>query len=125
MKWIIIETRSGVIKAAIFILTNSKFIKIIKTIWIIYHTIRYLYVVGDLVDGVGVYPGQEEDLAIKDISKQYEELAKLLKTVREDITIIVCGGQHDALRRAEPQPGLGKDFAKSLLEIPNLVILIE
>ena len=33
--------------------------------------IKYLCVVGDVVDGVGIYPGQESDLEIKDIYDQY------------------------------------------------------
>ena len=31
--------------------------------------VKYIFVVGDVVDGIGVYPGQEQNLAIKDITK--------------------------------------------------------
>ncbi len=34
--------------------------------------VKYLLICGDLVDGVGIYPGQEEELVIKDIHSQYQ-----------------------------------------------------
>jgi DNA polymerase II small subunit len=82
--------------------------------------IRYLFVVGDTIDGIGVYPGQEKDLAIKDITKQYEKLADFFQKIPKHITIIQCAGQHDAVRVAEPQPPLGEDFAAPLHKISNL-----
>ena len=33
---------------------------------------------GDLVEGVGVYPGQEEDLVITDVHEQYRVLSEML-----------------------------------------------
>jgi DNA polymerase II small subunit len=85
--------------------------------------VGYIFILGDLVDGVGIYPGQEEELTIKDIFKQYEACAELLKKIPLHIKVIICGGNHDALRISEPQPPLSKDFAKSLWGIPNLTIL--
>ncbi len=85
--------------------------------------IKYLFVVGDTVDGVGVYPGQEKDLAIKDIREQYRQLAEFYKKIPESISIIQCAGQHDAVRVAEPQPPVGEDFAKPLLELNNLFLV--
>lgn len=82
--------------------------------------IRYLFVVGDTIEGVGVYPGQEKNLVIKDIKKQYEVLSEFYKKVPKHITIIQCAGQHDAVRIAEPQPAVGEDFAKYLYEVENL-----
>ncbi len=85
--------------------------------------IRYLFVVGDSVDGVGAYPGQEKDLKIKDIKKQYEKLAEFYKRIPKYISIIQCAGQHDAVRVAVPQPPLGKDFAEPLIKIQNLYLV--
>ncbi len=82
--------------------------------------IKYMFVVGDSIDGVGVYPGQEKDLKIKDIVKQYEKLAEYYQRVPKHISIIQCAGQHDAVRLAEPQPPIGEDFGESLQEIENL-----
>jgi len=85
--------------------------------------IKYLFVLGDSVDGVGTYPGQEKDLKIKDIKKQYEKLAELYKKIPNHINIIQCAGQHDAVRVAIPQPPIGEDFAKPLTEIENLYLV--
>ncbi|TKJ17403.1 hypothetical protein CEE44_02610 [Candidatus Woesearchaeota archaeon B3_Woes] len=81
---------------------------------------KYIFIVGDLVDGCGIYPGQEEELVINDIYKQYDECAKYLKEIPSNINLIVCPGNHDAMRIAEPQPQLYQDFAKSLWELPNI-----
>jgi DNA polymerase II small subunit len=85
--------------------------------------IRYLFVLGDSVDGAGIYPGQEKDLKIKDIKKQYEKLAEFYKKIPNHINIIQCAGQHDAVRVAVPQPPIGEDFAKPLTEIENLYLV--
>ncbi len=85
--------------------------------------VRYLFVTGDIVEGVGIYPGQEEDLDIKDIYEQYEEATKYFKMVPERIKIIMCGGNHDAMRMSEPQPAFDKIISKGLFEIPNLIMV--
>ena len=72
--------------------------------------VRYLVVAGDLVDGIGVYPGQQEELVITDINDQYRALADHLSGLRKDIKIILAPGNHDAVRPAEPQPALGEEF---------------
>jgi DNA polymerase II small subunit len=82
--------------------------------------IRYLIVAGDLVDGVGVYPGQEYQLAEKDPKKQYEIAAELLRQVPARIQIVVSPGNHDAVRQALPQPAVPIDLAESLYAMENL-----
>lgn len=85
--------------------------------------VKFLFLTGDNVEGVGVYPGQESFLDIKDINKQYERLAELLAGIRKDITIILCPGQHDAVRIAEPQPALGEEYASALHKLDNLILV--
>ncbi len=85
--------------------------------------VKYLFIVGDLIDGVGVYPGQEKELVILDIMKQYERAAEILSLVRKDLKIIICPGQHDALRVAEPQPALNKEYGPSFFELQNVVLV--
>ncbi len=85
--------------------------------------VKYLFIVGDLVDGAGIYPDQDKELVIKDVSKQYEKCAEYLGKIRKDLKIVICAGNHDALRIAEPQPILNKDLAKSLYELPNLIMV--
>lgn len=85
--------------------------------------IKYLFIVGDNVDGIGVYPGQEALLTINDIRLQYKRLAEFLNQIRKDITIFMCPGQHDATRIAEPQPMVDKEYAPDLYEIKNLFLV--
>ncbi len=85
--------------------------------------VRFLFIVGDLVDGCGIYPGQDEELNIKDIYKQYEECARLLKRIPSHIRIIICPGNHDAMRIAEPQPPLYEDFSGALYDLPNVTLV--
>jgi len=82
--------------------------------------VRYLFITGDTVDGVGVYPGQETQLKIKDVKVQYDKLGELLSQIRPNINIILCPGQHDAVRIAEPQPIIGENYAPALYTLNNL-----
>ncbi len=85
--------------------------------------VKYLIISGDLIDGVGIYPGQEKELYITDIYGQYDALADYLGSLRDDIKIVVCGGNHDALRLSEPQPPLSKEFARSLYKLKNVTFV--
>ncbi len=85
--------------------------------------VKYLFVTGDTVDGVGVFPGQESLLSIKDIKKQYEKLAEYLSKIRKDVKIILCPGQHDAVRVAEPQPPIGEDYGSALHKLENVILV--
>ena len=75
-------------------------------------TLEYLIVPGDLVDGIGVYPNQRDELLIPDMWRQYEALAELLKDVPDRIEVVLLPGNHDAVRQAEPQPALPRDIQK-------------
>ncbi|MBD3164017.1 DNA-directed DNA polymerase II small subunit [Candidatus Woesearchaeota archaeon] len=85
--------------------------------------VKYIFILGDLVDGVGVYPGQENELTINDIYEQYEKCAGFLSKIPDNIKLIICAGNHDALRLAEPQPPLYTDFCKKLHELPNTILV--
>ncbi len=82
--------------------------------------VKYLVIAGDLVDGVGVYPGQEFQLAERDPKKQYQMAAELLSQIPQRIQIVVAPGNHDAVRQALPQPAVGPDIADSLYGMDNL-----
>lgn len=90
--------------------------------------IDYLIISGDVVDGIGIYPNQEKELTILDPYKQYDDLANRLKDIPDHIKIILQTGNHDAVRLAEPQPALGKEFTKSfdsnIIMVGNPVSLI-
>ncbi len=85
--------------------------------------IKYLFVVGDAVDGIGVFPGQERLLAIKDLKGQYNAYAEFIKRMPKSLTIFQCPGQHDASRVPEPQPILDKTYAGSLYGLDNVVLV--
>lgn len=68
--------------------------------------IKYLVLSGDVVDGIGVYPGQEKNLSMLDVYEQYEYCARKLDLLPDHITPIILPGNHDAVRPAEPQPVL-------------------
>jgi len=72
--------------------------------------IKYLVLPGDLVDGIGIYPGQEKELTIPNIYQQYEALAKQFELLPNHLTILMQPGNHDAVRPAEPQPTFEKEI---------------
>lgn len=79
--------------------------------------VRYVFIAGDLVDGIGIYPKQEKELLIPDIFKQYEYAAELLSRIPEHITVIISPGNHDAVRSAEPQPAIPREVAGRLYDL--------
>ena len=85
--------------------------------------IKYLFIVGDLADGVGVHPGQEHVTNIHDAKEQYDKSAEYLSMIRKDLQIIISPGNHDIVRLAEPQPPLSKELASSLWEMPNVLLV--
>lgn len=78
--------------------------------------IKYLVIAGDIVDGIGIYPRQIEELALTDIYEQYKQAAKFLEQIPEYIEIIIIPGNHDASRKALPQPAIPKEYAELLYE---------
>lgn len=75
-------------------------------------SIGYVVVAGDIVDGIGVYPDQEQELEIKDIYEQYERAAEYFRGIPKHIRVIISPGNHDAVRQAEPQPRLPERISK-------------
>lgn len=74
--------------------------------------IKYLVFPGDVVDGIGVYPGQEEDLELSDLFMQYQTLAEDLHSLPDHIKVIIMPGNHDGVRVAEPQPALPPEIRR-------------
>jgi DNA polymerase II small subunit len=77
-------------------------------------SIEYVVIAGDLVDGIGVYPRQEKDLAISDVVEQYIELGRRLAELPGRLMVIAVPGNHDAVCPAEPQPALPATLAECL-----------
>ncbi|MFW9832477.1 MAG: DNA-directed DNA polymerase II small subunit [Candidatus Thorarchaeota archaeon] len=86
--------------------------------------IRYLFVAGDMVDGISVYPTQREDLQIESIYDQYEHFASKLKKLPQQIKIFCIPGNHDANRQALPKPPIAEEFAKPLYDFGNRITML-
>ncbi len=84
--------------------------------------IKYIFIVGDIIAGVGIFPGQERELEISDVEQQYGKAAELLAKIRKDVKIILSPGNHDALRIMEPQPVLDEKYAWSLYDLKNVIM---
>lgn len=85
--------------------------------------VKFIVFNGDLIDGIGVYPDQEKELAIKDLKGQYDKLYEFLDRIPKSIKLIMSQGNHDATHIAEPQPSLDRNFAESLYRLKNAVFL--
>jgi DNA polymerase II small subunit len=72
--------------------------------------IKYVVIPGDVVDGIGIYPDQDKELAIVDVYRQYEAIAEQLSLIPGHISMIMQPGNHDAVRPAEPQPTFEKEI---------------
>ncbi|WP_414837778.1 metallophosphoesterase [Candidatus Nanosalina sp. VS9-1] len=81
--------------------------------------IGYLVMPGDVVEGVGVYPGQEDELEVPDIYKQYNRFEDWVEKIPEDIQVIVGPGNHDITRLAEPQPKIDKSVFDRVTDFNN------
>jgi DNA polymerase II small subunit len=75
--------------------------------------VKYVVIAGDVCDGIGVYPNQEKELVVKDIYAQYAMFDQLVQSFPDHIVTVVGPGNHDAVRRAEPQPYIPMDMIKS------------
>lgn len=84
--------------------------------------IKYLFIVGDIVSGVGIYPGQEKGLKFNDLEEQFKGIANLLDKIRKDITIVICPGNHDGVRLMEPQPIFDEKYAWPIYELNNVIV---
>lgn len=71
--------------------------------------VKCIVIPGDIVDGIGIYPHQEEDLEIENFYEQYMSLAEEMEGIPEHIKIIFQPGNHDAVRAPLPQPALDKE----------------
>ncbi len=85
--------------------------------------LKYILVAGDIVDGVGIYNGQQSELSIADPKEQYEACAKVLSEIPERVKIIIAPGNHDAIRMAEPQPPLDNQFTEPLKKLKNVLLV--
>lgn len=86
------------------------------------HT-KYLVICGDVVDGIGIYPRQEQELAIVDLYEQYREAAKYIGMIPDYIETVILPGNHDPVRQALPQPRIPKEFGEPIYQSRGLISL--
>ncbi|KKK42353.1 hypothetical protein LCGC14_0604410 [marine sediment metagenome] len=79
--------------------------------------IKYIIINGDLVDGIGIYPSQKNDLKIIDIYNQFNMASKLLSEIPDYIKIFYSSGNHDPVRVAIPRPAVPKKYSSGLIDI--------
>lgn len=85
-------------------------------------SVKYVVIAGDLVDGIGIYPNQLDELTITTQKAQYEEAAKLIERFPDHIETIIIPGNHDAVRRSLPQPVIPESYAPSLYANPKVLM---
>ncbi len=85
--------------------------------------LQVIIIAGDLVDGVGVFPGQEEELTVTNLIDQYYQVSELLQDIPPEIKVIAIPGNHDATRLALPQPPILREFAQPLYDLKNVTML--
>lgn len=86
------------------------------------HT-KYLVIAGDLVDGVGIYPNQEDELDVQDVYEQYRIAAEYIATLPDRIRVIIIPGNHDACRPTLPTPPIYREYAARLYSMGNVMML--
>jgi DNA polymerase II small subunit len=85
--------------------------------------VKYVLVAGDIVDGIGVYPNQMKELVTRDVYEQYRLAGRYIEEIPDYVEVIVIPGNHDAPRKALPQPAISGDFLKALTESRNVYSL--
>jgi DNA polymerase II small subunit len=90
--------------------------------WLSDSDYSYLLIAGDLVDGIGIYPGQENELVIKNIYEQYDAFGSMMQELPSRMKIIISPGNHDVVRGAEPQPVIPQQFTK---KFPDNCMIVE
>jgi DNA polymerase II small subunit len=78
--------------------------------------VKYVLIAGDIVDGVGIYPNQVKELVVRDLYKQYRLAAGYIQQIPDYIQVLIIPGNHDAPRKALPQPAIADEYLKILQE---------
>jgi DNA polymerase II small subunit/DNA polymerase delta subunit B len=85
--------------------------------------IRYLFIAGDMVDGISVYPNQRYHLEISSLYDQYALIASKLQKLPKRVKVFCIPGNHDAARQALPKPPILRTFAEPLYKLDNVTML--
>ena len=86
--------------------------------------IRYLFIAGDMVDGISVYPSQRYDLRVTSIHDQYALFASKIRKLPKHIKVFCIPGNHDAVRQALPKPPISEEFAEPLYRLGDRITML-
>ena len=89
----------------------------------IVNRIKFVCIGGDLIDGIGIFPNQDKELIEMDTSKQMNHVVDLLAKIPQHIKVFIIPGNHDAGRRALPQPALPRKHSDKLYSSENFTML--
>ena len=101
----------------------SEFIKWISSADPIARKIRFVVIGGDLIDGVGVFPGQDKVLDQLTTEDQLQKTYEVLDKIPKHIKVFLISGNHDAGRKALPQPAIPKMYNSELWDRENFFML--
>jgi len=101
----------------------SDFIKWISSADPIARKIRFIVIGGDLIDGVGVFPGQDKVLDQLTTEDQLQKTFEVLDKIPKHIKVMLISGNHDAGRKALPQPAIPKMYNSELWDRENFFML--
>lgn len=85
--------------------------------------VRFVLIAGDVVDGVGIFPGQDGELNQQTVGEQFEKAAELLARIPKHIKVFIIPGNHDPGRRALPQPAIPQGDGPELWGRGNMHML--
>lgn len=85
--------------------------------------IRFVLICGDVVDGVGIYPGQDKELVFVNVNEQLKKTVEILEKIPKHIKIFITSGNHDPGRRALPQPAIPEKYEPGLWNKENFFVL--
>lgn len=85
--------------------------------------VRFVLVCGDVVDGVGIFPNQDKELLLVDISQQMAKAVQMLDKIPKHIKVFIIPGNHDPGRRALPQPAIPEKHNLDLWNRENFFML--
>ena len=85
--------------------------------------IRFVVIGGDLIEGVGVFPNQEKTLNQFTTEDQLKKSFEVLDKIPKHIKVFLISGNHDAGRKALPQPAIPKMYNSELWDRENFFML--
>jgi DNA polymerase II small subunit len=83
----------------------------------------FLCIGGDIIDGIGIFPNQDKELLMTDVSSQMSYASKLLSQIPKRIKTFIIPGNHDPGRRALPQPIFPRATSGGLYDLENCEVV--